>query len=165
MASGNTLCVFTPYANEPTATVYATLDLRNGHPCLDFDAATNENAVFTGILPRHYAGGGITVYLHWAASTDTNAAHCCFWDAAIERMDDDTLDLDADSFAAAQSLDTGHPNATSGIMTLAAIPFTSGAQMDSLAAGEMFRLKITRDAVNDDMTGDGELFGIEIKET
>ncbi len=166
MASGNTLCIFTPLNNEPPATIYATLDLRNYHPVLDFDGAADEEAVFTGILPRHYAGGGLTVYLHvcFSSATSGNA----YWSASIERMDDASLDMDADSFAAAQSA-AGNPNGTSGITTLVTITFTSGAQMDSLAAGEMFRLKIRRDADGsagtDDVTTDAELLGVEIKET
>lgn len=165
MASGNTLVVLTPLSNEPPATIYATLDTRNAHPVLDFDATTNELAVFTGVMPRHYAGGGVTVYLHWSASTDTNAAHYCYWDAAFERIAQNDLDIDADSFAAVQSVDNTSPNATSGKTTVAAISFTNGAQMDSVVAGDLFRLQITRDAANDDMTGDAELLGIEIKET
>src|SRR3990167_9146433 len=166
MASGNTLVVFTPLQNEPPATIYATLDLRNYHPCLDFDGATDEEAVFTGILPRHYAGGGLTVYLHvgFSSATSGNA----YWQAAIERMDDSTLDLDADSFAAFQGA-AGNPNGTSGIMTLVTITFTNGAQMDSIAVGDMFRLKVRRDADGsvgtDDVATDGELYAIEIKET
>lgn len=162
MASGDTLLIITPYNNEPPSATYATLDLRNYHPVLDFDAAADESAVFTAIMPRNYAGGGVTVYLHWVA-TDTNDTHHCFWDAAFERISGQ--DIDADGFAAVQSNDTTHPNATSGIETITDIPFTNGAQMDSVVAGDIFRLKITRDAVNDDMTGDAELLGIEIKET
>ena len=166
MASGNTLIVFTPYHNEPPATIYATLDLRNYHPVLDFDGAADEEAVFTGILPRAYAGGGLTVYLHVMFSSATSGS--AYWQAAIERMDDGTLDTDADSIAAFQGA-AGNPNGTSGIMTLVTITFTSGAQMDSLAAGEMFRLEIRRDADGsvgtDDVTTDAELVGIEIKET
>jgi len=47
------------------------------------------------------------------------------------------------------------------------IAFTNGAQMDSLAAGESFRLRIYRDANNgdDDMAGDAQLLRIEIQET
>jgi hypothetical protein len=166
MASGNTLCVFTPLQNEPPASAYATLDLRNYHPVLDFDGSADEEAVFTGILPRHYAGGGLTVYLHVMFTSATSGS--AYWSASIERMDDGTLDLDADSIAAVQSA-AGNPNGTSGIMTLVTITFTSGAQMDSLAAGEMFRLKIRRDADGsagtDDVATDAELVGIEIKET
>jgi len=166
MSSGDTLAVFTPLHNEPPSAAYMTLDVRNGHPVLDADGATDEEAVFTGILPRHYAGGGLTVYLHvmFSSATSGNA----YWQAAFERMDDGTLDTDADSFAAFQGA-AGNPNGTSGIMTLVTITFTSGAQMDSLAAGEMFRLKVRRDADGsvgtDDVTTDAELVGIEIKET
>jgi hypothetical protein len=166
MASGDTLCVFTPYNNEPPAAAYATLDVRNYHPCLDFDGATDEEAVFTGVLPRNYAGGGLTVYLHVGFSSATSGD--AYFQAAFERMDDGTLDLDADSFAAFQGADAD-PNGTSGRMTLCTITFTDGAQMDSVAVGEVFRLKIRRDADGsvgtDDTTTDAELFAVEIKET
>ena len=165
MASGSLLTEFTPMANEPPASNPATLDLRNYHPVLDFDATTNETAVFTGIMPRNYSGGGVTVYIHWMATSDTTATHHVYWDAAFERLAANDQDLDADGFAAAQSIDVDHVNATSGKITITAIPFTNGAQMDSVVAGDLFRLSIARDATNDDATGDAELLGIEIKET
>jgi hypothetical protein len=164
MASGNTLLVFTALANEPPATAYATLDLRNNHPVLNFDATTNESAVFRGVLPRHYGGGGITVYLHVAfASATTNEAR---FDVSFERIGDAQQNIDSDGFASAQSVDVTAP-ATSGNVKIANIAFTNGAQIDSIAAGEMFRLKVTRDAsnVNDDATGDAQLIAIELKET
>jgi hypothetical protein len=166
MASGDTLAVFNPYCNEPPATIYATLDLRNYHPVLDFDGAADEEAVFSGILPRNYAGGGLTVYLHVMFSSATSGS--AYWSVSIERMDDASLDMDADSFAAVQSA-AGNPNGTSGVTTLVTITFTNGAQMDSLAAGEMFRLKVRRDADGsagtDDVTTDAELLAVEVKET
>lgn len=165
MASGNTLVVFTPLNNEPPSANYATLDFRNYHPVLDFDADTDESAVFSGILPRQYAQGGLTVYLHWMATSDNNNAHKCRWDAAVETISGQ--DTDSDSFAAVQSA-TGNPNATSGIETVTSIAFTDGAQMDSLIAGGAFRLKVTRDAnhaSDDDMTGDAELLCVEVKES
>ena len=166
MASGDTLVTFFPYDNEPPSASYATLDTRNAHPCLDFDGAADEEAVFTGILPRNYAGGGLTVYLHVAFTSATSGN--AYWQAAIERMDDASLDVDADSFASFQAA-AGNPNGTSGAMTLVTITFTSGANMDSLAAGEMFRLKIRRDADGtagtDDVATDAELYAVEIKET
>ena len=167
MASGNTLVVFMPQDNEPPASNYATFDTRNSHPTLDFDGATDEEAVFSSILPRHYAGGGLTVYLHVAHTSATSGTSR--WQADIERMDDGTLDTDADSFTGSFQSAACTASGTSGIMTLVTITFTSGAQMDSLAAGEMFRLKIRRDADGtsgtDDITTDAELMGVEIKET
>lgn len=164
LGSGQTLLTIHPYQNEPPAANYATLDTRNGHPVLDFDAATDESAIFTGIMPRSYAGGGVTVYLHLTDTNDTNAAHKSYWDVSFER--DTAQDLDADSFAAAQSGNIS-PNGTSGIPVVLAIAFTNGAQMDSVAAGELFRLMVTRDANNgsDDWANDAELIFCEIKET
>ena len=49
-------------------------------------------------------------------------------------------------------------------MTLA---HTSGAQMDSVAAGEGFRLQIEREGAhgNDTMAGNAQLSKVEIRET
>lgn len=163
MASGNTLLAFEAPAAQLPAANYATFDTRNNHVCLDFDAAADEACYFEGVLPRHYAGGGLTVTLIWAASSATSGV--TRWDVAIERHDTGT-DLDADSFAADASVDAT-ASGTSGALVYTSLTFTSGAAMDSLAAGEHFRLRVNRDAnhANDTMTGDAELFGVEIRET
>ncbi len=161
MASGDTLVVFTPLDNQPPTASFATPDLRNAIPVLDFDAAAGEYAIFGGVLPRHYAGGGLTATIHWTAtSATTNGVK---WNADIERMN---TDLDADSFASAITTTTTC-SGTSGIIVTTAIAFTSGAQMDSLAAGEAFRFRILRDAADggDTMTGDAELHRVELRET
>ena len=164
MASGDTLAYWTALSNQPPAASLATLDSRNGHPVLDFDAATDESAVFPGVMPDAYAGGGVTVTLVWLASTATTGD--VVWNAAFERHQDDIDDLDADSFAAVQAA-TGTTASASGEPQYTAIAFTNGAQMDSVAAGESFRLKITRDADNgsDTMTGDAELLRVILSET
>ncbi len=164
MASEDTLIIFTPLHNEPPASNFATLDLRNLHPVLDFDATTNESAVFRAVMPRSYAGTtGVTVYIHYAMTSATSGT--VDWDAAWERIGDQQLDIDGDSFAAVNSVDNTTVPGTSGLVDIVAITFTDGADMDSVAVGELFRLKITRDATNDDATGDAELIAIEIKET
>ena len=163
MASGDTLIIFTPYQNEPPAANFATLDLRNLHPVLDFDATTSESAVFRAVMPRSYAGGGITVYIHYALTSATTGT--IDWDVAFERIGDQQLDIDGDSFAAVNSVDNTTVPGTTGLVDIVTIAFTDGADMDSVAVGELFRLKIARDSTNDDATGDGELLAIEIKET
>lgn len=165
MASGDTLCVFEPGANRPPASNYATFDTRNNHLVLDFDAATDEDAIFAGVLPRNYAGGGITVTIVWGATSATTGN--VIWNSAIERLEDEGTDTDADSFATANASAAVACAGTNGALQYTTIAHTSGAQMDSLAAGEAFRIKITRDANNasDTMTGDAELFRVEIKET
>ena len=163
MASNNTLLAFTPYDNEPPATNYATLDTRNGHPVLDFDDTTQEAAIFTGILPRSYAGGGITVYVHAMLTSATSGT--LGWDVAFERMSDATTDLDSDSFASAQTITAATVPGTSGVVLVLNVAVTNGANMDSIAVGEAFRLRIRRDVANDTATGDGELICVELRET
>lgn len=163
MASGDTLLIFTPLHNEPPGSNFATIDLRNFHPVLDFDATTNEDAVFSAVMPRNYAGSGLTVYIHYAMSSAE--ADTIDWDAAFERIGDQQQDLDVDGFAAVQSVDNTTVPATSGLVDIVNIAFTDGAEMDSIAVGEGFRIKVTRDAANDDAAGDAELVFVEIQET
>lgn len=164
MASGDTLCVFTPLHNEPPSSNYATLDTRNQHPVLDFDASTNESGVFSSVIPQSYAGTtGVTVYIHYAMSIATS--NTVDWDAAFERIGDQQQNIDSDSFAAVNSVDNTTVPGASGLVDIVSIAFTDGADMDSVTKGESFRLKITRDATNDDATGDAELVKVEIRET
>jgi len=165
MASGDTLVVFTPLHNQPPTTNAATIDLRNQHPLLDFDAATDEDAIFGSVLPRNYVGTTrVTVTLVWLASTAI--AGDVVWNVAWERHQDDAFDLDADGFAAIQAVTDTCAN-VSGEPSYCTRAFTDGAQMDSVAVGESFRLKVTRDADNgsDTMAGDAELLRVEIRET
>jgi hypothetical protein len=160
------LLVFTASANVPPASDFATLDTRNTttpHLVLDFDATTNEDAVFEGLLPRNYDGGGLTVYLHYAMSTATSGD--IDWDAAFERIGDQQQNLDTDGFASPQSVNNTTVPGTSGLVGIVSIPFTDGAQIDNIAVGEAFRLKVTRDAASDTAAGDAELIRVEIKET
>lgn len=165
MASGNTLAIWTAVSNEPPASAFATLDTRNGHPILDFDATTDEEAVFRGVMPQNYGGGGITLKIHFMATSATSGNGV--WQAAFERVAGQ--DADSDGFAAFQASGQVAVNATSGIESIGTITFTNGAQMDSVVAGDEFRLKIRRDAdsttATDDAAGDLELKSLEIRET
>lgn len=163
MAAGDTLLIFTPLCNEPPSSNAATFDTRNLHPVLDFDASTNESAIFSAVMPRHYGGGGVTVYLHYAMTTAT--ADTIDWDVAFERIGDQQLDIDSDSFADANSVDDTTVPSTSGNVDVVSVAFTDGADMDSVAAGEGFRLRVTRDASSDDASGDAELLFVELRET
>ena len=166
MASGNTLIIFRAQDGRPTASNGATFDLRNVHPVLDFDDSTDEFAYFEGVLPSNYAGGGLTAYIHYAMTSAILLT--VEWEVAFERIGDGSQDIDSDGFAAAQASGAVTVPATSGHVDIANIAFTDGAQIDSIAAGESFRLSINRDAndgVNDTAVGDAELLFIEIKET
>jgi hypothetical protein len=162
MASGETFAFLKPTDAEPPSSNYATLDQRNGHPVLEFDQTTNESAVFSLFMPDSYAGGGLTVELVWCSETASGDVD---WDVAIERIGDAQQDIDSDGFAAVQSTDNNTVPGTSGNTDVTTITFTDGAQMDSVAAGEMFRLKVTRDAASDTLADDAQLLGVLVRET
>jgi hypothetical protein len=152
-----TYTVFTPDDNQPPASNFATLDTRNSILVLDFDAATDESAVFVGVIPEAASlGSGLKIRLHWMATTATSGD--CIWDVSLERM---TTDLDSDSFDTIASATTA-TSGTSGIPTVTEITLTT---IDSVTAGDGFRLKVTRDANNasDTMTGDAELVVVEVR--
>lgn len=163
MASGNTLLEFFPNGAEFPASNYATLDTRNNHSCADFDTTTGETLYFTGIVPQNYSGGGLTIYLHWAASTATTGT--IGWLIAIERIGAAQQDVDSDGFASDVTVTATTVPGTSGHVSITSGAFSSGAAMDSLAAGESFRLRVTRDVANDTAAGDAELYAVEVRET
>lgn len=164
MASGDTLLLLLPGGAELPASNFATFDRRNGHLILDFDDSTDESAELGAIMPRAYSGGGLTITIGWMATSATSGD--CIWDVAFKSVTDDADDLDSKAFATANSV-TDTAASASGEVSYATVAFTDGADMDSVAAGEYFRLKITRDAdnVSDTMVGDAELLFIEIMET
>jgi hypothetical protein len=172
MASGDTLLILTPLHNTPPATLYATFDTMTGTstpaeaiPVLDFDDTTQEYADFYCVMPRNYAGGGLTVTIGYSTADTTDVVD---WECAFRRVADDAEDLDttAHTYDYNGSVDTA-PSVI-GEVAYAAITFTDGADMDSLAVGEYFVLRVTRDPTPDsgtDVTGDASLHFIEIKET
>lgn len=166
MATGDTLCHFSARTGIPPSSNYATLDTRNGFPVLDFDDTTDESTIFQGFMPRHYGGGGITVTVGWMATSATTGTISL--DVSFMSVSDDADDLDTKAFAAANNANPTTASAT-GEVDYATITFTDGADMDSVAAGELFYMKVTRDAdgttSTDNLSGDMELVFVEIKET
>ena len=154
-----TYAVYTPLDNQPPAANYATIDTRNSIMVLDFDAATDESAVFVGIIPEAASlGSGLKIRINWMATSATSGT--CRWGVQIERMN---TDEDSDSFDTAATAGST-TNATSGIITTTEITITT---IDSVVAGDPFRIKVFRDADGtsgtDDMTGDAELVSVEVR--
>lgn len=163
MATGDTLAVFAPLSYEPPASAYATVDTRNGHPVLDFDAATQESAIWTGRMPKHYGGGNLAVHVTWAATSATTGT--IGWGVTFEKIEDGVLDIDADGWATEQIITAVTVPATSGITDQTSVTCTAGAAgTDAVAAGDLFRLRLRRDVANDTATGDAEVLGVEIRE-
>ena len=164
MASGDSLVLFLPQACELVSSNSAVLNVRNQHPVLQFDDTTNESVVFKAIMPQSYASTtGVTVYLHYSMASATSCD--IDWDVAFERVSDSIQDIDSDGFAAVNSVDNTTVPGTSGLVDVVSVAFTDGADMDSVVAGDGFRIKVTRDAASDTASGDAELWAVEIRET
>jgi hypothetical protein len=152
------LARFTARDNYPPATNFATLDTRNSILVLEFDAATEESATFIGVVNEN-AGltNGLTVRLWWMGDTATSGN--VRWGVQLE---DTGTDLDADSYDTNAQV-TSAASGTSGIESVASITITT---IDSLAAGDRFRLRVYRvaaDATNDTMAGDAQLVAVEVR--
>lgn len=153
-----TYAVFTPLMNQPPASNFATLDTRNSEAVLDFDDTTEESAVFVGVIPEAASlGSGLIVRITWMATSATSGN--VRWGVQFEKYG---TDQDSDSFDTATEAHTA-TSGTSGIEVVTAITCTT---IDSLAAGDKFRLKIYRDVsdtTNDTMTGDAEITAVELR--
>lgn len=128
-----------------------------------FDASTIEYLDFK-VLLRGYSGGGLTITFPWsAASATSNAVR---WGAAIRRIADDAEDIDASHSYDFNEVDDTAASA-SGELSYPIITFTDGADMDSWSDGEMAIVRVRRNAshANDTMSGDAQLWGIEIRES
>ena len=160
MATGDTLAIWGPLAALPPANGYATLDVRNGHAVLDFDAAADESMVFGGVLPAHYGGGDLDIELHWTSTSATSGN--VRWLAALEKTSG--TDIDADGFGTASSATAAAP-AAAGTLTKSTLN-VSAADAGNPTAGDALRLKVTRDADDaaDSMTGDAELWAVHLRE-
>lgn len=162
MASGDTLAALGPLGYEPPSTNYATLGLRNGHPTLDFDSATQETAIWTLRMPRNYGGGNIVTALTWAAvPTSGNVG----WGVTFERLADAGQDIDSDGFATEQIVTAATVDATSGNTKTTSVTAAAGAAgTDSVAAGDLLRVRVRRDVATDTAAGDAQLLGLELRE-
>ena len=173
MASGDTLLILTPHSNAPPATLFATLDEIVGAstpaeniPVLDFDDTTQEYADFLCVMPEHYGGGGLTIDFMWSAAEA--ASDVCEWQIALRRIADDAEDLDTTAHTYAYNAVVATAAGTIGEVAYDTITFTDGVDMDSVAAGDYFLLRITRDpspSSGTDVTGDASLHAIHVKET
>lgn len=176
MASGDTLLILRARDFDGTATTGALPGVITGASSpaesieiLKFDAATDWFADgYNLVMPKHYAGTtGITCVVIWSAASATSGT--CRWGLALRKVGDDAEDQDT----TAHTYDFNFVGATApsaaGETSEDNITFTDGADMDSVAAGNMFHLRVTRDADGsggtDDMTGNSQLQAIHIYET
>lgn len=159
--------VVPPQANAATAdSITGASTPAETFPVFDFDAATVEYMDYHGQMSHSYDGGGLTVRIAWSASSA--ATGNVIWSAAIRRIVDDTEDLDttAHTYAYNDAAADAAPTVI-GEVTYTERTFTDGADIDSLAAGERFVLRVRRFASDgsDTMSGDAEVHGVSGRES
>jgi len=138
----------------------ATVDLRNNHAVVEFDDGAEEYIELTGVMPRKADLDYLGLKLVWTASTNQGAM---IWQAKFERHQDDTTDLDSDSWGNSSSVISA-PSNSSGVVQSAFLRV--GSSIDSIAAGESFRIRLSRDPQHaiDSMSGDAQLLQAELVE-
>jgi len=125
-----------------------------------FGASSAEYLDFYLTLPISYGGSGMTVKLKWTIGELSTTAR---WEAAIRRLQDDAEDFDTAHTYDFNGISAAAPSVLREV-DYATISFTDGADMDSLAAGEAFVLRLRRDPTHgdDDATIDAELWGFTV---
>lgn len=130
---------------------------------LAFDATTDETCEWTDIAPQSLTGTLTLVVSYYMASATSGSVR---FQAQIEAVSDgDALDLDSSSsFDTANSAGATVPG-TQGYIDQLSITMTNA---DSLAAGDIFRVRLNRDADGtsgtDDATGDCYVLFVELRD-
>lgn len=161
MASGDELAKWDARAGFPPSSNYATFLTRNTHPAVLHDDTTSESWYFEDVMPTFYGAGNITVEIHWTAVSATSGTGG--WLVAFENIAE-SQDLDSDGFGSDQTVTAVTVPGTSGQVKISTLTVTAGSATDSVAAGKMFRLKVSRDTANDTATGDLELRMVRLLE-
>lgn len=160
-----TYAAFTPLDNQPQTSAFATLDTRDsGVAVLDFDATALEAATFLGVLPEAaVTTNGLKIRIAWTADTVTNT-DAVVWGVQFQRIDT-TTDLDTDAFSNTVTA-TAAASGTAGVPVITEITVTGTAALDSIVAGDFYRIRISRDgtAASDALTADACLVGVEIRD-
>lgn len=151
-----------PLSAEAPATLFAQIGFLNQHPFLAFDTTTQWLTVWTFFMPQNYTNtNGIKVVLH---STMASAvAGTLGWLLSMERMDV-SQNQSADHFGATTTVVAATVPGTAGLPILQSANITKGANMASVVAGDLCRLKVARDVATDTAAGNAQLHAVEVQE-
>ena len=158
-----TLAVFTAQNAIFPSSSFASKDMRNFYPVLDFDASSNESIYFVGMMPQQYRGTDIEVRLYFTMTSATSGD--VDWSVQFERLTSSDQDIDSSSFSDVTTVVNTAVPGTSGQIAITSITVTKGTNIDNTVSGDMFAVKITRGATSDTASGDAELLGIELRGT
>jgi hypothetical protein len=141
--------------------VYTTV---NNNAVLSFDPATKNTCTFAGVMPDQAPlGSGLTVRIFWCVPSggDVTTSHNCVWGAAFDRANSGAT-FTSDSFGTAGTVTTAI-TATAGTILISTI--SALTTIDSIAAGDAFRLQVYRDAANasDTLTSASLCYAVELQ--
>lgn len=156
--------VFSPFGAEYPASNFPQLLLSNRRPALAFDGATDEECQWTFVAPQGLSGALSAVITYAAASATSGAIG---FQVQLEAITDgDTLDTDAaDSFDTANNSASTTVPGTAGYIDQISVTLTNA---DSIAAGDLCRLRLHRDAdgsaITDNVASDIYVYSVELQE-
>lgn len=155
---------FLPFAAEPPAANFPAPTFNNRRPILWFDASTDETCYWTFVAPQGLTGTLSIVIFFCMASATSGAVG---FQAAIEAITPgDATDTDATtSFDSVNNSTSTTVPGTAGNMSTITITLTNA---DSMAAGDLVRLALNRDAdgsaITDSATGDCGVYAVEFRD-
>jgi hypothetical protein len=156
--------VFLPLGAEFPASAFPQLTVVNARPVLAYDAATQETAYWTSIAPQDLTSPFTVVITYTMLSATSGLIE---FEVAVEAVSDgDATDLDATtSFATVNASGGTTVPGTAGYIDQVSVTLTNN---DSIAAGDYFRLSVSRDsddATNDTAAADLYLFAAELRDS
>jgi hypothetical protein len=150
-----------PLSAVPIGSAFPGNGRTQDRPYLAFDAATDQACAWTFVAPQGITGT-LTAILHLIMASATTSS--TYWQAQVEAVTPgDATDLDAGtSFDTANSGNAAVP-ATAGYLHTVSITLTNA---DSIAAGDLVRLRLNRDADNasDGAAGNALLLACEFRD-
>jgi hypothetical protein len=159
--AATTRYTFTPESAHFPATNFPALTLVNRRPALAFDAATDETAYWTFVAPQGLTGA-LVAKVHYIMASATSGA--VYFQAALEAITPgDSTDLDAGTSFDTANSGNGNVPGTAGYEQAISITLTNA---DSVAAGDLVRIAINRDAdhASDNATGDALVLAVELQD-
>lgn len=150
-----TYCSWDASQGKPTLSAFATFDTRGDLLVLDFEDSAREETYFVDFLPYHaLTNNGLRVVVEWSATTAVTGN--CRWGVQFDTLTGIAGDSYDIAFVGQSTM-----AAVSGETVTTTITVTA---VDLLTGGDMFKLKVFRDAQNsnDTLLGDAELIGVAI---
>lgn len=127
-----------------------------------FDGSSTER-IFLKFMPYNYGSGDITVTIHWYAASATTGG--VTWECALAAMtpNTDSGSVEAKAFATVATATDTHLGTTAKRPMSVDVTLT-GAALDSVAAGDLAWLRVSRLPTDggDTMSGDAVLVGVDV---